>query len=131
MNEEEKRRNRILNDILEYIGDISDLEYQKRVWLRGEGPECDDFTELCCNFFGTMRMVEREFEKYNFTPEQSAALLNFQDAFDRFSSEHSGIEGFVSEQEEDHEWAEVRKQASDVLKVFNHKKVGYKGRGYG
>jgi len=45
-------RKQILISVLETINSISDKEYQKRVWILGEGPECDDFDEKCCNFFG-------------------------------------------------------------------------------
>jgi hypothetical protein len=38
-------RKQILASILETIKGISDKEYQKRVWIRGEGTEVDDFDE--------------------------------------------------------------------------------------
>jgi hypothetical protein len=44
-------REQILISVLENIEGIFDKEYQRRVWIRGEGPECDDFDETVCNFF--------------------------------------------------------------------------------
>ena len=47
-NEDKKQ---ILESFLETVNGISNKEYQKRIWIRGEGPECDDFTETTCHFF--------------------------------------------------------------------------------
>ena len=45
-------REQILISVLETIKDISDKEYQRRVWIEGRGPECHDFDEAVCDFFG-------------------------------------------------------------------------------
>ena len=44
-------KKQILEFFLEIVEGISDKDYQGRVWIRGEGPECDDFDETVCNFF--------------------------------------------------------------------------------
>jgi hypothetical protein len=58
---DEARRN-IINQHLKNIHHISDKEYQKRVWIRGEGPECDDFDETVNYFFGEMDSILDECE---------------------------------------------------------------------
>lgn len=50
-------RKYILNEHLRNISHISDKEYQKRVWIRGQGPECDDFDETVNYFFGEMDSI--------------------------------------------------------------------------
>ena len=47
-----KAKKQILMSVLETVEHVSNKEYQKRVWIQGEGAEVDDFDETCCNFFG-------------------------------------------------------------------------------
>lgn len=51
----------ILNEHLRNIHHISDKEYQRRIWLRGEGPECGVFDETCCHFFDDEFKTSQEF----------------------------------------------------------------------
>ena len=44
-------RKQIVQSFLETIEGISDKKYQIRVWINGQGPEFDDFTETTCHFF--------------------------------------------------------------------------------
>ena len=37
--------------LISCLEELSDLEFQKRVWLRGEGPEESSFVELTCQLF--------------------------------------------------------------------------------
>ena len=39
-------RNRILQQFLTLISDISDKEFQMRVWIKAIGPECIDFDPM-------------------------------------------------------------------------------------
>ncbi len=41
LTDEEKRE--ILDFVIEIVSSIADKKYQKRIWIRGEGPEVDDF----------------------------------------------------------------------------------------
>ncbi len=49
LKEEDKKY--ILNKHLRNISHIASKEYQEMVWIRGEGPEVDDFDETACHFF--------------------------------------------------------------------------------
>ena len=57
----------ILANFLETIEGISDKEYQKRVWIRGEGPEVDDFTETVCHFFDDGDPILKKYKEYSST----------------------------------------------------------------
>ena len=48
LTEEDKKY--ILNEFLINISHISNKEYQRRIWIKGEGPECGDFDEAICPF---------------------------------------------------------------------------------
>ena len=41
----------IYQNIESCLRELSDLEFQKRVWLRGEGPEVSSFVEVVCQLF--------------------------------------------------------------------------------
>jgi len=41
----------IIRNFLKNISHISDKNYQKRIWIKGEGLECDSFDDACCRFF--------------------------------------------------------------------------------
>jgi hypothetical protein len=110
---------RMLRNILEVVLDISDKEYQKRVWIRGEGPEIDDFTETVCKFFDNGDPVLNEHEKCGITKNQYQVLKNFSDKFRDFSDTHDFPEEFIDTPE----WAGVMSLAKDVLKSFNYSKT--------
>jgi hypothetical protein len=49
LSKEEKKHT--LNEYIRIISHIQDRDYQKRVWIRGEGPECQAFDDAVCDFF--------------------------------------------------------------------------------
>ncbi|MBS0584863.1 MAG: hypothetical protein JSR76_01010 [Verrucomicrobia bacterium] len=57
-------RRYILNEFLADISGIADIDYQKRIWILAEGPECDDFGETRCRFFGTASAILEEYKKF-------------------------------------------------------------------
>ena len=44
-------RQYILNEHLKLISRISDKEYQIRIWIHAEGPECQSIDDVVCDFF--------------------------------------------------------------------------------
>ena len=118
LNNEAKKQ--ILNSVLETIEGISDKEYQKRVWIRGEGPEVDDFDETCCNFFGDGDGVIEKYKDFGIPDSQYRILKRFRDRFRVFSDKSDFPEEFIDTTE----WAGIMNLARDVLKAFNYKKAG-------
>ena len=55
--EDEKKQ--IVSGFVDIFFRIADKEYQKRVWIRGEGPEYDEFTDVTCDFFGECDSIRR------------------------------------------------------------------------
>ena len=106
----------MLNNLLEVISGISDKEFQKKIWINGEGPEIDDFTETVCKFFDNCEPVLSEYKKCNITDYQYQVLKEFRDKFEIFSDEHSYELLFIDTPE----WKEIMEMAKEVLKAFNY-----------
>lgn len=115
----DKDRKQILNSVLETIEGIADKEYQIRVWIRGEGPEVDDFDETCCNFFDDGDPLLENYREFGITETQYLVLKEFRDEFRVFSDENYWPPDFI----DTFEWAKIMNLAKDVLKVFNFQKT--------
>ncbi len=114
----DENRRYILTQFLRDISHITDKEYQKRVWIRGEGPECDDFEETCCHFFDDRDPLLEQYKDFNITERQYTILKKFRDEFEVFSDENNWPEEFIDTLE----WAQIMKMAKEVLEVFNYPK---------
>ena len=111
-------RKQILTSVLETIEGISSKEYQKRIWVRGEGPEVDDFDETCCNFFGDGDPLLENYKDFGITENQYQILKRFRDEFRAFSDENYWPQEFIDTPE----WAKIIELAKNVLQAFNFKK---------
>ena len=108
----------ILNEFLRNVSHISDKEYQKRIWIRGEGPECDDFTETVCHFFDDGNPIIENYKDFGITDSQYILLIKFRDEFREFSRRHDFPQEFIDTPE----WAKIMKMAKEVLEAFNYQK---------
>jgi len=115
-------REQILISVLENIEGISDKEYQRRVWIRGEGPECYDFDEAVCDFFDDGDPVIENYKDFGITESQYYILKKFRDEFEAFCDRpelkyyHPLL--FIDTPE----WEEITEMAKEVLKAFNYQK---------
>ncbi len=114
-------RKYILNEHLRNIHHISDKDYQRRIWIRGEGPECNDFDETCCHFFDDGDPILNNYKKFGLTEPQYLLLKKFRDKFRTFSDENNWPHKFI----ETLEWEGIVDMAKDVLKAFNYSKIKY------
>jgi hypothetical protein len=118
MNEED--RNYVLNEFLEIIADISDKEYQRRIWVRGEELWGHDFDETVCQFFDR-EFVLNNYKDYHITESQYYTLMNFYNVFNAFCSgsgeQHHLPEVFIDTPE----WTRITEMAKEVLTAFNYK----------
>jgi hypothetical protein len=112
-------RKQILTSVLESIKGISDKDYQKRIWIRGEGPEVDGFDETCCNFFQDGNGVIQNYKDFGITDSQYKILAKFRDEFSTFSDDNDFPEEFIDTPE----WAKIMELAKDVLRAFNYSKT--------
>ncbi len=113
---EEKKH--ILNHFLYTISGISDIEYQKRVWIKGEGPECDDFGETVCNFSGDYDPIIENYKDFGITDKQCHLLIQFNNEFEKFYRRHYLPQDFLDFPE----WKKMTEMAKGVLQAFNYRK---------
>lgn len=112
-------RKQILESVLDTIKGISDKGYQKRVWIKGEGPEVDDFEETCCNFFDDGDPIIANYKDFEISEHQYHLLKQFRNEFRIFSDENNWPEKFINTPE----WEKIVNMAKEVLKAFNHQEV--------
>lgn len=110
----EKERERILKGCLKEICHISDKEYQKRVWVRGEGPEVDSFIETAYYFLETIAAIMEEYKAFGITDTQCQMLKKLEKELDDFP----GGDGYAEEFVDTPEWEKVVTMAKEVLKAF-------------
>ena len=109
-------RKQILISVLDAIVSISDKEYQKRVWIRGDGPECEDFDEICCNFFGDGDPIIDNYIDFGLTDKQYYILKKFRDEFRLFSDKNNWPQIFIDTPQ----WTMIINLAKEVLVAFNY-----------
>jgi len=111
-------RKHILDRLLSTIYDISDIEYQKRVWIRGEGPEVDDFEETINYFFDDTEFVCKDYKAYGVSENQYQLLIKFRDAFDTFRDDYHYPLDFI----DTYEWKKIMSMAREVTEAFHYNK---------
>ncbi len=111
-------RRQILETIIRIVKHISDKQYQRRIWILGEGPEVDDFDETCCIFFGDGDPILDNYKEFGITDRQYEILKKFRDKFRVFSDENYWPPEFINTPE----WKVIMDMAKDVLKAFNYSK---------
>lgn len=114
-----KAKRDILDLVLRVVAGIADVEYQKRVWIRGEGPEVDDFDETACHFLHEGDGVLGKYKDFEITETQYRQLKRLREEFKAFSDQHCWPHEFI----EAPDWAKIMHSANNVLKAFNYKKI--------
>jgi len=109
-------KKQVVQGFLENLHRISDIKYQKRVWIEGVGPECHDFDEAVNDFFGDGDPILANYKDYGLTNNQYEALKNFRHTFEKFSNDQYFPQEFIDTPE----WISITKMARDVLKGFNY-----------
>ena len=110
--------NKILYGFLETIASIADRAYQERVWVRGEGPECDDYTESICHFFDDGDPVIANHRDYGINDHQLRLLTKLRESVQYFNSTIRFDLGpdFLNSSE----WIRITLMARDVLRAFHY-----------
>jgi len=73
----DEERNYILKEHLRIIHHISDKEYQRRIWIRGEGLECSNFGDAVNNYASDAVEILQNYKKYGISQTQLEALEKF------------------------------------------------------
>ncbi|MFZ4673933.1 MAG: hypothetical protein ACOYL1_06295 [Chlamydiia bacterium] len=119
MYSEEAKKN-ILNMILLEVFTVSDRGYQARVWIRGEGPECDSYDDTVCNFFQSIDSVLKDYRNFYISDSQYKILSDFKNVFEEFC-DGPGVDYYLPENFiNSSEWLHVVNLAKVVLKEFNY-----------
>ncbi len=96
---------------------IANKEYQKRVWIEGKGPECDDFDETVNCFFDEGEIIMNHYIEFGVTEVQHLLLKTFWDEFRSFSNDNYWPQEFIDSPE----WTKITERAKEVLKAFDWK----------
>ena len=117
MNLSDETRAQILKGFIDIFTRISDKAFQKRIWIRGEGPEVDAFDDTVCDFFVECDSILENYKDFGITETQYELLKKFRDEFEAFSDEHDWPEEFIDTPE----WASIIDLAKNVLNAFDVK----------
>lgn len=110
-------RKYIIHEFLNYISGISDKNYQRRIWIRGEGPECDDFDETTNYFLPIGEEIINEYKHFWITDKQYVLLKKLWKKFDEFCDSDISLElpqDFIDTPE----WTRITIMAKEVLIAF-------------
>lgn len=118
-----------LDSLCDTIGSFADIEYQRRVWVRGEGPEIDSFVEAMCRLYDDLsfeEILEEATTGKRLGPNQLVALQNFKVAlrtFDRANREITGSPSVRDASIVNHpQWPNVCQQAAVALAALTDRK---------
>ncbi|MBS0621880.1 MAG: hypothetical protein JSR80_02845 [Verrucomicrobia bacterium] len=104
-----------MEGFLKNVEGLSDQEYQERVWIRGEGPECDDLSESICLFFDLGESIFEKPKEYGLSDAQYAQVMELQEKLDDFI----GVEASSPEEElQTPQWKEIRELSKKTLQAF-------------
>ena len=108
-------RHQYIKNLLETINFIQDEKYQERVWAKGQGPECNSYTETINTFFEEYNPIEDELtaEKYGLTELQISLLNNFATKLYKFVNSVPAIPN-NKELIKDPRWEEIRNFAKMI-----------------
>ncbi len=114
-------RQQILEEFLKNILRLSDEKYQERIWVRAEGPECNDIDDAVCDFFDDGNPILEKYIDYEITENQYKLLMilhsklrKFTDVFGVYSPVKSTAHLIKLPQ-----WQEIREISKKVIKGFN------------
>lgn len=103
-----------METFIRMIDHISNKEYQKRAWIKGEEA---DFDEAVCLFFGEGDPILENYKDFGITEVQYQLLKKLRDEFRIFADTNDFPEEFIDTLE----WTNIMKLAKDALKAFNYK----------
>lgn len=112
-------RQQIVEGFIDIFTRIASKEYQKRIWIKGEGPEVDAFDDTVNDFFIECDSIIENYTYFKITESQCVLLKKFRKDFQVFCDENDFPEIFIDSPE----WENITVMAQDILRAFNHKKI--------
>lgn len=114
----DKDKKYTLNEFLRHLSHMQDKKYQRRIWIKNEGPECQAFDDAVCDFFDIGDPILDDYKSFGVTEIQYKLLKTFRNEFKAFSDENDFPEDFIDTPE----WERITEMAKEVLKAFNYHK---------
>jgi hypothetical protein len=111
-------KKQIVEGFIDIFSRLANKEYQRRVWIQGRGPECDNFDDVACDFFLECDSIIENYVYFEITPPQHHLLVQFRDVFRAFSNENDFPEEFIDTPE----WARINEMAIEILDAFDYRK---------
>lgn len=105
-----------METFINIINHLSDKEYQKKVWIRGE-PSGTDFDETVNLFADIGDPILENYQDFGISDSQYQILKRFRDKFGAFWEENDWPPEFIDTPE----WTEITVMAKEVLQAFNYK----------
>ena len=107
----------MLINVLKTVRDLSDKDYQRRVWIEGKGPECDDLGDTADFFIDVGGSVLKKHKDFGITESQYRLLFALWTDFKHFflSPERPC---FPNEFIDTPEWTQITEMAKKTLKAF-------------
>ena len=118
-------REQILEEFLKNIVRLSDEQYQERVWVKAEGPECNDIDDAVCDFFDDGDPILEKYKDFGITDVQYETLMKLHRKLKKFTFTYGVYYPYKSTGKliKMPEWQEIRELSKEVLQTFNfHKK---------
>ena len=104
-----------IDNYLDTVQSGASLSYQKRIWIKHEGPEVEDFQEFLC-FLGDFGLHLDE-KQYKLSKHQLKLISEYSKMVRYFHLNYSSEEEFI----ETPEWANAIKKANEILNAFGVK----------
>jgi hypothetical protein len=111
-----EERENTLNDYIRLISHFQDKDYQTRIWIRGEGPECQGFDDAVCDFFDIGDPILEDYKDFEITEDQYKQLKKLRKKFQAFVDENDLPQEFI----DTFDWEKIMEMAKNVLKAFNY-----------
>ncbi len=113
-------KKQILDSFIRIVDHTTDKEYQKRVWIKNEGPECQAFDDAVCDFFDIGEPILNDYKNFGITELQYNLLSKLFQEFDSFLDTRKFY--FPYEFIAKPEWKKITEMAEEVLKAFSYQK---------
>ncbi len=114
----EETKKQIVEGFIDIFTRIASKDYQKRTWIRGEGPEEDAFDDMVCDYFGQCDSIIKNYKDFGISENQQKLLIDFRRKFQTFSDKNDYPEIFIDTPE----WAKITEIAKEILTAFDYKR---------
>lgn len=115
----EDTKKQIIEGFLEVIQRLADLDFQKRTWVEGIGPDCDSFDDVVCDFIDPAKDIIKNYKEFGLTDQQHHILNRYYSIFVKFADKNDYPSEFIDTPE----WQQIVDEAKKVLEAFNYKKA--------